>query len=356
MAGAYPARRIVALDGVRAVAIVLVLIDHEILSRSSARAWLASFADATGSLGVNIFFVLSGFLITSLLLDERRRSGRIDLRAFMLRRTRRIFPAYYAFLALLALAGAAGIGVHIAPLAFVFDALYLRNYAFFVPRDWWTAHVWSLCIEEQFYLFWPATLVALRGTTGIAFAVACVVLAPILRAIAYVAFPHHRDDISIMLPTRVDLLMSGAVLALVRERVALAERIFAPFRRRGAVAAAIAVLALGIVLEARYRGLYALTVGYSLTGLAVATILLHVVERPQAALARSLSSGPVVWLGRISYSLYLWQQPFFGPTPLGRSPLNIVAAVAVAAASYYLIERRFLRSAAAPLEARATVS
>ena len=328
-------KRIAPLDGIRGFAIVLVLIAHTVHTRTG---------DTLGSFAVSLFFVLSGYLITSLLVRERAKTGRIDLRAFFGRRVRRIFPAYYVYLAAITIATLIGwtdTDWRILGL----DALYLRNYAFGLPPDWWTGHAWTLCIEEQFYFVWPVVLVAGGLKWGWRFAMTCLVAAPILRVATYLAFPHARDFVDVMLPTRIDMLMYGCALAMfAAERP---ERIAAVSVRTGTVTllALLAVSAIGIALAVRFGGLYQFTIGYTIIGFTCATIVFYVVKYPMTLLGRALSLSWVTWLGRISYSLYLWQQPFLTPdlnhTIFGRFPFGLITAILIAIASYYFIERRF---------------
>jgi peptidoglycan/LPS O-acetylase OafA/YrhL len=151
------AARIPSLDGIRGVAIVLVLFDHTLVSFRgySNGSFLSEFGSAVGSLGVNVFFVLSGFLITMLLLRERAVSGRIDLRRFYVRRTQRIFPAFYIYLAIVGALCTFGTLAQIRPFDLAFDFLYLHNFGLGVG-NWYVGQTWSLDIEEQFYLVWPA--------------------------------------------------------------------------------------------------------------------------------------------------------------------------------------------------------
>ncbi len=328
--------RFAPLDGLRALAISLVLVAHTVQDR---------VGDALGSLGVNIFFVLSGYLISSLLVAEWKRTGRIDLPAFYRRRMWRIFPAYYVFLACIAIASLAGL-TNVDLRAFAYDVLYLRNYAFNVPFDWWTGHSWTLCVEQQFYIVWPFVLVFAGLLGARRFAFACLVGAPLLRVAIYLTIPGARDFIDIMLPTRIDMLMFGCayVVATLGDTTLSA---WLTERRLAALTACIwAAVIAGIGLTVRYHGLYALTVGYSITGVAVISLIVYMVRYPQCGAARVLSIAPVTWLGRISYSLYLWQQPFLTPglnhTMSGRFPFNLISAVVVATLSYYLIERGFL--------------
>jgi peptidoglycan/LPS O-acetylase OafA/YrhL len=146
--------RIPLLDGVRAVAICLVLLGHSITSPD--RQVLSSL---TGTFGVSVFFVLSGYLITRTMLDDERIHGRLRLGNFYRRRALRIFPALYAFL--IALAGLSLAGAITSPDTETWFAsvAYLRNVT---GSGWMTGHLWSLALEEQFYLFWPVLFILAR--------------------------------------------------------------------------------------------------------------------------------------------------------------------------------------------------
>lgn len=147
--------RIPSLDGLRAISIVMVLVAHASGTRLFPVPASAGNLLGLGEFGVHVFFVISGFLITGLLLDELARTNRVDLRRFYLRRALRIFPPYYTYLAvvfLLALAGA----LQLAPRDMAHGLTYTSNY--YPARSWFLGHTWSLSVEEQFYLLWPAVL------------------------------------------------------------------------------------------------------------------------------------------------------------------------------------------------------
>ena len=341
-----PAGRIAVLDGVRGVAILLVIVFHgyNTLPAAFHGGTFVAIAHEGGHLGVDIFFVLSGYLITSLLLEEYKRTGSIDLRRFYERRVRRIFPAYYVFLAVVGVL-ALGELLHVSLLGWLLSAFYLTDYAFGNTAVW-IVHSWSLSVEEQFYLFWPALIMLLGVTRAKTFAFAIVLALPFVRLATYVTLPHLRDSIDAMFHTRLDMLMYGAALSIgVSQRWPVLERLSG---RAGGVAALVsgAALVCGVLVATRLHGAYLFTIGYSITGIATATLLLTLLSHPNWAAAKALSIRPLTAIGRISYSLYLWQQLFLSPenqSIYGRFPINYMAAFACAIASYYLIERRFFK-------------
>src|SRR5688500_6337330 len=156
--------RIPSLDGLRAISIVLVLFGHLAGTRGfPVPTSLGNFL-STAELGVHIFFVISGFLITQLLLDELARKQRIAVGRFYLRRTLRIFPPYYVFIGAMVLAQVAG-WIALAPQDPLRALTYTTNYD--EARSWYVGHTWSLSVEEQFYLLWPAVLLLARTRRAI---------------------------------------------------------------------------------------------------------------------------------------------------------------------------------------------
>jgi peptidoglycan/LPS O-acetylase OafA/YrhL len=344
-----PGRRlgyVPALDGARGVAIALVVSFH------------AFDRPVGGFLGVHVFFVLSGFLITSLLLDEWRRTGRISLRSFYARRALRLFPALLVFVA-------AYLAVQTARELVTPDALALSAAAkgalaglFYVSNIVQAAgthlgvsvvHLWSLAVEEQFYVLWPLTLIGLlalgarrRGVA--AFLIGAIALLVLHRFRLY----HEGADwrrLYLAPDTTFDALLIGCLAGVwfVSGRLPrpLASRSFLTgFAIVGAAGAAVTVLTLGTHDRVLYAG------PLSAFAAAVAVLVLLVVTRPEGLLARGLSVRPLVYLGRISYSLYLWHlialelawRGLDAPTGVG-----LVMGLAAAAASYHFVEMPFLR-------------
>jgi peptidoglycan/LPS O-acetylase OafA/YrhL len=327
------------LDGLRALAILFVIVAHAVRvpvgNVNTAR-------EALGEVGVSIFFVLSGFLITTLLIAERKKSGTIALGAFFMRRVRRIFPAYYVYLGVLAILAAIG-AIAVQPREFIIDALYLRDYH--AQSFSWLEHTWSLGVETQFYLIWPALMLWLGNARARNVAIGVVVLSPAIRIASYVLFPAHRDLMTISLHTRADMLMFGCATAL-----SIANGVPAWFERIcRAISPPLSLVTLAgcIAGTGVFHGLFAFSIGMTIEGIAITTLLVNVLERPQQPFAQLLQSRPATWIGTISYSLYLWQQPFLFPRDnslLGRFPINFIALLAVACASYYLVERAFFKA------------
>jgi peptidoglycan/LPS O-acetylase OafA/YrhL len=323
-----------------------------------------------GFLGVDLFFVLSGYLITGLLLDEHEREGRIDLRAFWSRRVRRLFPALV--LVLLAVCAWAWWATPVETWAarradVLWTLFYAANWHFVAAgQDYFTAytgasplrHAWSLAVEEQFYLLWPVTLwglVALgarvRGRLhGRRLAAVCVV-AGIVASTAAMAVTWTPGDPSRAYygtDGRVQELFTGALLALALRWMLPRAGLLAVVRRRlvvwGPLAAGVVLVLLVLMPDTSalyYRG------GALLFSVAVAVVIADVELRPAGGAGRLLSWRPAVALGVISYGVYLWHWPIIvaWPVPSGWLPAGAVQAgrvaltIAVAGASYLLVER-----------------
>ena len=324
--------RIPGLDGLRALSILIVLCAHAV-NTPGAPAWLGVpvFAD----LGVRTFFVISGFLITTLLVTEHRKRGTISLRDFYLRRAFRIFPAFYAYLAVMALLCALG-WIDIPRRDFTFAATYTMN--FHADRTWWLGHLWSLAVEEQFYLIWPLVMCVLRPERALGVALAAIVAAPFLRVVAFVAWPAVRPLTDQAFPFVFDALATGCALALGRDWL---ERRLVYVRLLDSPVFWLVPLTCLAALAVPRTG-FNLTAGITLGNLGIALAIHRCVRHPTLAVGRVLSARPLVFIGALSYSLYLWQQPFVNRhagSVVNTFPLHFAAAFAVALASYYLIEK-----------------
>jgi len=281
-------------------------------------------AETYGELGVNIFFVLSGYLITNLLLREYERTSTISLREFYIRRAFRIFPAAFVFLAVvIPLYWHQMRWYHIAAALF-----YVANMD--LSRPWIFGHLWSLSIEEQFYLLWPfAVKKWRRHATAI---LLCVFLAtPVFRAALY-AFKVQNGLVG-SLPVFADELAVGCLLAIFALRLPRISGYWA------LAMVATMILVPWFPATSATRSLFMLFVLRPLQQLSIAGVVLHVIQVPY----RALNWQPIAWLGKISYSLYLWQELFCSNPSLHLGYALALPALACACLSYYLVEQPLLR-------------
>jgi peptidoglycan/LPS O-acetylase OafA/YrhL len=332
--------RIPSLDGLRAISIAMVLFAH--LAGTERFPVMARTGNllGLGELGVHVFFVISGFLITRLLMDELDRHGRISLSAFYLRRTLRIFPPYYAYLAVVFLLSGAG-WLELAPHDIAHGATYTSNY--YPGRSWFLGHTWSLSVEEQFYLLWPALLVLAGRRRAIVVAALTVLAVPIIRVATWELMRWAGDGIGHRFETVADAIAIGCVLAGVR---AWLHR--SPVYMRALASPYFTIVPL-IVIAANLLHDHPVvywTVGLFLVNIGVAACIDWCVTLPTGRIGRVINTAPMVFVGTMSYSLYLWQQIFLNRSSanvVSTFPLNLTLAVAAALASYYLVERPSLR-------------
>lgn len=308
-----------ALDGLRAIAIAGVVGTHY---------WGIPMA---GGLGVDLFFVLSGFLITTLLLEEHAATSRIHLLAFYGRRARRLFPALAVLLAVY-LVVTEGRGARTVELAGLYAGNLVRGYSTNDPLVGSPlGHLWSLATEEQFYLLWPCLLILLlRLRRAVPVLAALLVAVVAWRAfLVHTGAPVHR--IQYAPDARADGLLAGCVLACLRAKFRL--RVPEPLAVAG-----LAVLGLAMIAGPVLPGYQDVT--RTMVGLAGCVLVAAAVT--ETPLAQALSARPLVWLGKISYSLYLWHFPILAATG-GRPLIALPASLAAAWLSYRFIETRFRR-------------
>ena len=328
--------RIRSLDGLRALSISLVVFGHlggtAGFPIGSPRIVLPFLA----VLGVRVFFVISGYLITRLLLDEQEKRGSICLSMFYFRRIFRILVPYYVFLA--AMAAAARLGwVELAPGDLGYALAYIGNYH---PHGAWTlGHTWSLAVEEQFYLLWPAVLVLLGVRRAMWVTIACLFIAPAMRVCVWTLLPALRDGVGHTFGTVVDPLAVGCLLAGITDRLWQDARYRALLKSRWFFLVPLAVLAT-VVFEQHPR--FAFTIATAVGIVGVALCVDRCVRLPGSIWTKALCAAPIAAVGRASYSIYLWQQPFLNRFTSGlaaRFPENIIAASLVATVAFLLVEK-----------------
>jgi peptidoglycan/LPS O-acetylase OafA/YrhL len=316
-------KRIPSLDGLRAISIAMVVMGHWTSLRYQ---W--EVGGAFANLGVRIFFIISGYLITSLLLQERARSSTIRLREFYVRRAYRILPAAIAFmLPVFIIYWGQLRWYHMAAAA-----LYVTNFDPWHP--WFLGHLWSLSVEEQFYFLWPGALKKWHQHRT-AILVSVILFAPVYRVGCHLLQLHGRADETF--PAVADILAIGCLLAIYGERVPRL-KIWGTSAMASSAMLTIVALVPVYVAHVHFRTTpLLLLVLWPLLHLSIAGLLLQVVRTPYWI----LNIKPVVWLGKISYSLYLWQQLFaYGPDH--RNWYWLLVPVALATLSYYLIEQPML--------------
>ncbi len=329
-----------SLDGLRAVSIALVLLAH-VAGTRGAPAFLDRLGHI-GNLGVKVFFVISGFLITTLLLREFEREGRISLRGFYFRRAVRIFPAFYAYVGIVFLLQLFG-RIALAEGDLLHALTYTMNYK--DDRGWYLNHLWSLSVEEQFYLLWPPVLYLFGPRRALTWAVAAVLLAPAARGLMWYGLDFSRSAMTRQFQAVADSLAAGCLVALCYNRLGTIKWYRALLSSRYFLVLPFGMLALTLIQAQRNIGLY-YCVGQSVVTVAIALCVDRYVRFPETRGGRALNSRPFVVVGILSYSLYLWQELFLNPMDevsfFTAFPQNVVFALLAAAVSYRLVERPFL--------------
>ncbi len=333
-------RRIPCLDGLRACAICLVLWLH---ASCAGYGQVPSWFPYSGRLGVSLFFVLSGYLITTLLLRERESLGRVDLKSFYVRRALRIFPPFYAFLAFIWIASHFGLPVEnwSSVLVAACYGLNFRN----GENDHNIRHAWSLSIEEQYYVFWPLFFILLKPTRALAVAVGMSLGWSFLRVIKLGSAVTASEMLQ---ATSFDTLLMGSALGLlgwIRPGFGAGLR-----HRLSAVVLPLAALISLFSFHSLVPNGFACLIPLG-RDLLINWLVWWCIHNPDQLIGRILQSAPLVYVGEISYSLYIWHMPFLRPTALGpglvmRGLPSFLAILVAANLSYWLLERplRRLRS------------
>jgi len=354
-----------ALDGVRALAVVAVMLYHGVVS------WAGG-----GFLGVDVFFVLSGYLITTLLLREWQRWGSIDLVGFYVRRARRLLPALV--LVVMAVAAWAAFAAASDRLGAIradglSTLLYVANWRFIIAQQSYFdqfgdpspfRHMWSLAIEEQYYLFFPLLLIGLLRLAGrrrwvLPAGLAALAAASVLATAMLYDPAGDPSRVYYGTDTRVHELMIGSLLAVVMVRLSQARRDsaarWAPYV---GIPALVGVLTAFLVLTDQTAWLY--RGGFAVVCLITAALVASIELAPRGPVAWLLSLPPVVWVGAVSYGLYLWHWPLYVALTPDRTGLDGTALLllrmgtttVVATASYYLVERPVRNGSLRKLPAR----
>jgi peptidoglycan/LPS O-acetylase OafA/YrhL len=339
-------------DGLRAISILLVLITHLgiALVVKDHLFWRKIFTLLSGSTGVMIFFTISGFLITSLLINEKKNEGRINLKNFFIRRFLRLLPPLLIFfLAILVLMLCNLLPPNYPALLISF--FYLYN---FVPYTYYTVelgHTWSLGVEEQFYFFWPFVINRIsRIKEGALFSILIIIIC-ILWEILYPLpiyfngknhyltsyFYMERWFIPACLP-----IMTGALAAMLL------------FKNHSYIEKTLSnkylllIVSLFLFSAQLYFPYLSIHLIHLFQPIGISILLLWIYFNQKSSLVNLLELKPVSFLGKISYGVYVYQGLFLTTAPIGKLaiqhfPLNILLVFITAILSYYLVEKKIMR-------------
>jgi peptidoglycan/LPS O-acetylase OafA/YrhL len=328
--------RIPSLDGLRAISISLVIGSHVICARGFPHA--AAFAKSPipyylGNLGVRIFFVISGFLITTLLLEEGQRTGTIAVAKFYRRRALRIIPVFCTYIFTLLLLTLFGV-LFIPWKSFLIASSFTAD--IFRPH-WYFGHFWSLSVEEQFYIFWPVVMGILHWRWRWRISASLFLIGPIASTLCLAGNQLQAAEAMSSFST----IAGGSLLALARKSGdwrRYRRILFSPWTFAGCVI----LSGIGLFWGGRYCR-------YAILATTMSIFIVMGVDHLTSSdgwTVRFLNWRVVTFVGVLSYSLYIWQELFLqiGVFDRGlRFPLNMIAAFASALLSYFLIEQPFIR-------------
>lgn len=340
--GKHDARRLPSLDGLRAVAAMMVVFAHCQATQGwpDWRILNEAIKTASGFLGVQVFFVISGFIITRLLLLEKQDAGAISLPRFWSRRFLRIIPPLAVYLLCLSLLKAQG-AVSLTTLSQVGSLFFFRNH---LPEaDGLNAHCWSLSVEEQFYLAWPFCVAFLQVKHLRAVALTVMVISLASRtATNALGGTEWR-----WLIYHADCLMAGALAALWLQEKGF--EVIKPLKRSGIIWHFVGLMVMLILSRAcaTHLSRFFAPIQPTFVAVFVAWWILRLVSVREGVTYAILNTRVAIWLGAISYSTYLWQQLVSAPakswhhgTPwFAHFPVNVPMCIVAGALSYYLLEK-----------------
>lgn len=331
------------LDGFRGIAILIVLVGHSSIGTPFGKY-------EAGNIGVAIFYVLSGFLITTLLLKEKIKTGRVSFKHFYMRRALRILPVAFLFLIVLAVLNAV-FNLHLTLISFLASAFYFRNMPLnYGSGSWYNGHFYTLAVEEQFYFIFPV-LIIFFTKQYVKIVCAIILLIPLFNYLVYhdvgifynnivlhkilllIIYAWGPDTVSILTGTVLAILVFNGTLSVANKKNYFLSAV---------------LFIIGIIFRNSHL------IGNDYVASLVFSILIawviYLCLGSNDLLSTVLQNKILVWVGIISYSLYVWQQLFthyqpWGTLFIGGSSLwvNIPALFAVACLSYYLYERKFLK-------------
>lgn len=335
-----------ALDGLRGLSILIVMLGHFGINRIIYKHRLL----VDSNIGVHIFFVISGFLITTLLLKEKLRNGHISLKYFYIRRVLRILPVAWLFLLVLVILNAV-LHLHISTLDFIQTVCFVKNLP--IGSSYYTAHFWSLAVEEQFYLVFPLLLM-LSVDWYFFMALVVITVVPLACVLGYYC-PFFFGNV-ILVRLCMYAFWRGPVIILVGSvfSILMFKNMITLKQGRINYWLGIVLLSVAIVIRTPNFLYYAKYISQYLSTILIAFAVLLSLQ-PGTLFGKVLSSKLMVRIGILSYSLYIWQQLFVGSNPwqpwmrsLYGHPmwqliiLKLVAAFLIAICSY-AFERKFLK-------------
>ncbi len=332
--------RIPSLDGIRAISILLVVLAHSM--NPTLHPKLYDLFGHMGNYGVRIFFLISGFLITELLLKESSRFGTISLKNFYMRRIIRICPAFYVYVGVVFALASFGM-IRLLPGDLLHTLTYTMNYH--LVRAWYLNHTWSLSVEEQFYLLWPAILLLWKPSRALRIALAVIAITPFTRMLMYFVLGSDASALSRHFEAICDAVATGCLLAGVYNRLGQVKIYKTMQAWRLYILIPVFLILLSAATFKMGAGIYYVA-GQTIANIGGILLLDYVVRFPKSAFGTLLNTRPFAAIGRWSYSIYLWQELLLDYDKTGLNlpfPLNLLCLAGASLASYYGIEVQFMK-------------
>jgi peptidoglycan/LPS O-acetylase OafA/YrhL len=320
------------LDGWRTIAVVMVIGYH---GTPAAMPWRYFFD--YGARGVNIFFGISGFLICSRLLDEEQRNGKISLKTFYLRRAFRILPPAFLYILIVNLFAAFALMTPPTTIESFASCFFFRNFLPPGHSTSYTGHYWSLAVEEHFYLLWPAFLIFAGSKRALWLTPLLALGFEVWRTVDQsFGITNLADSFYSQRTDRcIDGLLWGCAFALLLRQPGWRERM-----------TRLTITPLWLIYVAALIYVCITPLSYSLIyqSILISLVLTGTLLHPLSLVGRFLEAKPMAWLGRLSYTIYLWQSALFvgryqDSVDLQVWPINLITLLVIAVVSYYLIEK-----------------
>ena len=339
-------KEIPSLNGWRAIAVIIVILGHlkvMLFPDNIIHKILDNFVYP--EFGVRIFFVLSGFLITTLLIKERKKTGRLNILNFFIRRFLRIVPALWLYLLVIAVLNYL-FNFELTFSHFLGPLLYINNFYLF-PRSWIVGHTWSLAVEEQFYLIWPFIFYLSKNLFTIS--LLFIICTPIIITITY--FKPQLSQILLEPFLRpAAAIFTGATLAIIWTKNFYNLNIENYLKNYLFLLSTFSILIIYILKHYGLLGMILYPVGDTILNLILAYLIIFSIVKKQSMVYTILNQKIFISIGLLSYSLYLWQQAFIIPVGSFTNwstyfffPFNILAIAIVAYFSHHYVEEPFLK-------------
>ncbi|MBS1627453.1 MAG: acyltransferase [Bacteroidetes bacterium] len=347
--------KIVSLDGWRAISIIFVLLGHLGGNLPKTHPWHNFLDKYNFSLnGVQVFFVISGFLITTLLLKEKEKTQTVSIKKFYIRRFLRIFPVLYLYIFTVFLVDKT-FGWHLPGYVYLKAILYLNNFVY-GGLAWALGHLWSLAVEEQYYLFWPWVAKKLNYKKALSFCILFIVFSAGMRVFIYKYGGHFNTNwVLAGFFTFADIIMMGSAAAILYKYYGVKNI----FKSKSSsyllvVASIIAYTLMEVSARKMILGFITVPLGALIQSVSIIILIIYTIEK-KSLFSWFLNTKVMVFIGVCSYSIYVWQQLFlltqnkdFFPQSapqywFSKFPVNIVMIFIVSTISYYFFERFFLK-------------